>query len=308
MKFSSIFLIFFLLVSLESLAQSAEQVVPAEVVQVKKIEEPSKQSELQSYCKKMNRKFAIYGWRKIICNPKRWKFKKRSVKGDPLIYQTFINNPNSKNYSFIFCGIHGDELPSVYLCVYLVRDIIFDNPQKYKDSNIIVAPLVNPDSFFRQNPTRVNANGVDLNRNFPTKDWDRLALKLWKNRYHGDKRRNPGASGGSEIETQFVVDIITSYRPRQIVSVHGPYGFWDYDYDKKQKNWTKIRKIAYQLGRKSRHFPVKDYRVFPGSLGNYAGNDLKIPTYTLELDNVRAQSARNLWIRFKPSLQYLLTL
>jgi protein MpaA len=266
------------------------------------------QQELNRYCKKMNRRFSQFGWKKIICNPKRWKFEKRSVNGDPLLYQTFFNDPNSQKKTFIFCGIHGDELPSVYLCIHLVRDIVFDNPKKYSKSNVIIAPLANPDSFFRSYPSRVNANGVDLNRNFPTKDWDRLALKLWKSRYHSAKRRYPGIRGGSEVETQFLVDIIRRFSPTQIVSVHGPYGFWDYDYDKKQKDWKKIRKIAHILGKKSRHFPVKDYRVFPGSLGNFAGNDLKIPTYTLELDNVRAKNARQLWNRFQNSLHYLITL
>lgn len=266
-----------------------------------------KEETLKKFCSKVNKSFRNFHWRKIICNPKRWQYERLSVNGDPLLYQTFFQNPKSKVNTFIFCGIHGDELPSTYLCVHLVRDIIFDNPKKYANSNIIVAPLVNPDSFFFETPSRLNANGVDLNRNFPTKDWDELAHKLWTHRYKKSKRRYPGPKAASEIETQFLVDIIKRFNPSQIVSVHGPYGFWDYDYDHKQKDWNSVKKRAYKLGRMSRHFPVRDFRVFPGSLGNYAGNDLKIPTYTLELNSVDSRDAHYLWLRFKDSIGHVLT-
>ena len=45
-----------------------------------------------------------------------------------------------------------------------------------KTQRIIIAPLVNPDGFVRQNPTRTNANGVDPNRNFFTEDWHSKAI------------------------------------------------------------------------------------------------------------------------------------
>ncbi|MGP8154830.1 MAG: M14 family zinc carboxypeptidase [Smithella sp.] len=35
---------------------------------------------------------------------------------------------------------------------------------------IVIAPLLNSDGFLSTPSTRVNANGVDINRNFPTKD------------------------------------------------------------------------------------------------------------------------------------------
>lgn len=263
--------------------------------------------KLDEFCTRVNGSFKKYRWNKIICNPKRWKYEKISTQGDPLIYQTFFANPNSKKNTFIFCGIHGDELPSTYLCIHLVRDIIFDNPELYKNSNIIIAPLVNPDSFFFKKPSRLNANGVDLNRNFPTKDWDRLALHLWKNHYSSAKRRYPGPEAASEVETQFVVDIIKRFNPERIISVHGPYGFWDYDYLGSKTEWKKVKRTAHKLGKMSRNFPVKDFRVFPGSLGNYAGSDLQIPTYTLELNSVRSQDSHYLWMRFRNSLRYILT-
>ena len=40
-----------------------------------------------------------------------------------------------------------------------------------KDKKIVIAPLVNPDGFFSKPPKRTNSRGVDINRNFPTRDW-----------------------------------------------------------------------------------------------------------------------------------------
>ena len=78
------------------------------------------------------------------------------------------------------CGVHGDEITPIKFCFDLIEDLN-NNPQIIGENNIvIVAPIVNPDSFFKKKPTRTNARGIDINRNFPTKDWHKQALKLWK--------------------------------------------------------------------------------------------------------------------------------
>ena len=56
-------------------------------------------------------------------------------------------------------------------------------------------------------PTRVNGNGVDLNRNFPTPDWVRDAHDYWAGRTKSDPRRFPGKEANSEIETKWLNEV-----------------------------------------------------------------------------------------------------
>jgi hypothetical protein len=45
-----------------------------------------------------------------------------------------------------------------------------------------------------------------------------------------------------------------------------------------------------------------DYRFFPGSLGNYAGNERKIPIYTLELPTAYAAKSHDYWTIIRSAL------
>jgi len=84
----------------------------------------------------------------------------------------------------------------------------------FKDKCIVIAPLLNPDGFLASSPTRVNANGVDLNRNFPTKDWQAKAIRQWiaKGKI---KRYYPGAKPASEQETLFQMALIKRFNPQK---------------------------------------------------------------------------------------------
>jgi protein MpaA len=62
-------------------------------------------------------------------------------------------------------GIHGDELTSVSIVFQWLPLLETPKARRY-DWHIV--PLVNPDGLFAPEPQRVNARGVDLNRNFPT--------------------------------------------------------------------------------------------------------------------------------------------
>ncbi len=131
-------------------------------------------------------------------------------------------------------------------------------------------PSSNPDGLLREQSQRQNANGVDLNRNFPTKDWPDEAITYWQQETGGNVRRYPGRSASSEPETQWLVDQIDEFRPDIIVSMHAPYHLVDYDGPPKAPK---------QLG----GLYLRRLGVFPGSLGNYAGVDLGLPIVTVEL-------------------------
>jgi len=263
-----------------------------------------KEIQLENFCNKTNEYFKKYNWGNSNCSSYNFKHKLTSIQNNPLIYTT-IGNINAKERFLIMCGVHGDEITPIKFCFDLLKNI----ENKLDDIFIIIAPMVSPDSFLTEKPTRTNHNGVDVNRNFPTKNWDKLALKKWKHRYRSDKRRFPGHKSNSEEETKFQIELITDYRPTNIISVHAPLTLLDYD----GPSFTHDGKIhsaklfLKEMSKRADNYRIKDYPVFPGSLGNYAGNELKIPTLTLELPSSDPAKHKEFWNTFKDAFEFVLT-
>jgi protein MpaA len=141
-------------------------------------------------------------------------------------------------------------------------------------NNLIFIPCLNPDGMDANN--RTNANGVDLNRNFPTKNWgknegENATCDDCTTAYFG------GKSPASEIETQFVINIIEKYSPKLILTIHAPYKVVNYDGPAKEIA-EKISNIIDYPAEGSIGYPT------PGSFGTYCGIERNIPTITLELD------------------------
>ena len=260
-----------------------------------------KETTKNNFCDAVNNKFIQFGWNQIICNPDRWRTFSYTARGNPLLYEEFgfHETSNKSPVNLLLCGVHGDEPSGIYICFQLIREILFDNPQALKDHRLVMAPIVNPDGFFAN--TRHNANGVDPNRNLPTKDWDQLAHKVWLN-YKKDPRKYPGAQSGSEPESKLQTYLINKYKPDKIISIHSPLGFLDFDGpgDQKYHNLIRIEKRAKYLGlnieaNSKNLLKLVDFRFFPGSIGNYAGNERKIPTYTIELPSSDPLMAQDYW-------------
>ena len=72
------------------------------------------------------------------------------------------------------------------------------------------------------------------------------------------------------METQWLVKLIKEFEPDVILSLHAPYHLIDYD------GPPTAPKVLGSLS-------LRRLGVYPGSLGNYAGIDLKIPIVTVEL-------------------------
>ncbi|HLD73277.1 MAG TPA: DUF2817 domain-containing protein, partial [Bdellovibrionota bacterium] len=73
-----------------------------------------------------------------------------------------------KHNLHIYGGIHGDEPESIYAVQRLI-ELLNKEEKLYTGKHVFIVPNLNPDGFYLK--TRVNANKVDLNRNFPTKNW-----------------------------------------------------------------------------------------------------------------------------------------
>ncbi|HJV87254.1 MAG TPA: M14 family zinc carboxypeptidase [Noviherbaspirillum sp.] len=169
-------------------------------------------------------------------------------------------------------GIHGDELTASAIVFQWTQ---WMQSQPAQEFSWHIAPVVNPDGLLARKPQRVNANGVDLNRNFPTPGWEKDAQRYWAKVTGSDPRRFPGQSPLSEPETRWLNDEMERFRPDVIISVHAPFGVLDMDGP---------AKAPHRFGR----LYFSRVGVYPGSLGNYGGLHKNVPVITIELPNALA--------------------
>lgn len=174
-------------------------------------------------------------------------------------------------------GIHGDELTSSAIVFEWMQQM---DLQQAREFDWHIAPVVNPDGLLAKKPQRMNASGVDLNRNFPTPGWEYDARAYWRQTMRGDPRRFPGAAPLSEPESRWLHDEIERFKPHVIVSVHAPFGVLDFDGPKSP---------PHQFGR----LYFNRVGVYPGSLGNYGGLYKNIPVITIELPNALAMPRKD---------------
>lgn len=267
---------------------------------------PTLTPALTKWCERTDKEFSRYNWGKSRCDEFNWSHVRNSVDGHPIAWMVFGDESTleNKNVTLIMCGVHGDEITPIKFCydiLYDLKDFHWD----FSERVVIVAPIVSPDSFFKARPTRTNARGVDVNRNFPTKDWSADAIRLWTHRHGKDKRRFPGKKALSEPEVVFQVNLIKRYNPAKIISVHSPLMMLDYDGpDLTHKETGPAKDLLLSMSEKASGYKVSNYPHFPGSLGNWAGQELGIPTYTLELPNSDPHQSTKYWRQFREAIHH----
>lgn len=193
-----------------------------------------------------------------------------SKRGIPL-YTRDIERPNARMRVLVVGAIHGDELSSAALALHWMR-LAGENVDMPQPVHWRFVPVLNPDGLLAQPPRRTNASGVDLNRNFPTPNWERDAAIYWQQRTKKDPRRWPGPKALSEPESRFLHEQMQGFKPHLIVSIHAPYGVLDFDGPSVPPS---------RLGR----LYLDQVGIFPGSLGNYGGVHKGVPVVTIELPN-----------------------
>lgn len=162
------------------------------------------------------------------------------------------------NCTIIIGVVHGDEPQGEFLINNFIEK---NNIPK----NLLFVPSLNPDGLELE--TRTNANEVDINRNFPTENW----VLGERNRYFG------GESPNSEIETQFIINVIEKYAPKLIITLHTPFKIVNFD-GEGQEISKKIGQIF--------NYPIEESIGYPtpGSFGTWAGIERNIPIITIEMD------------------------
>lgn len=210
-----------------------------------------------------------------------------SRKGFPILMRSVAATKPGKHREpirvLLLGGIHGDELTAPAIVFQWMQWIHTSPAQAF---HWCVAPVVNPDGLLAPKPQRVNANGVDLNRNFPTPGWEQDAKRYWVKTTGSDPRRFPGQSPLSEPESRWLNDEMERFRPHVIISVHAPFGVLDFDGPAKAPR---------RFGR----LYFNRVGVYPGSLGNYGGVHKNVPVITIELPNALAMppqdEVRRIW-------------
>jgi protein MpaA len=180
-------------------------------------------------------------------------------------------------------GVHGDEPEGVQLAQDLLAWL------KLQSSLMpwVLIPCLNVDGFkFNQ---RTNANEVDLNRNFPTKDWTEN---------HKEKRYYPGLQPASELETKALINLIDEIQPKLIVHFHSWVPSITYT-GEKALSYAKIL----QLGHTDRIQDDIGYAT-PGSLGQYGWFNKGIPVICIEAQEKSDLS--HLWPKYHRGLKLLL--
>lgn len=213
-----------------------------------------------------------------------------SVKGKSIEhFDKTARDTGLKKRILVIAQIHGDEPQAGELALAWIERLKgIAAPSNYWR----IIPMLNPDGV--ENKTRYNENKVDLNRNFPSKDWDPKALEHWKTVQKSNPRRYPGAVGGSEPETKCAMAHLEDFRPDVVISIHTPYGQFDFDGPSDKKIATKL-------------LPWKRLGTYPGSLGHYLWDERKTPVLTIELRPDSLVSHKSGFVHFQDYLSDLIS-
>lgn len=228
----------------------------------------SKDSEVDSLCQKIGRKLSSVSSSEC----RRLNFSKPrfySVNGLPVLEKHFPAAKKAVNPPKILFigGIHGDEYSSVSVTFKWLKTLKKYHSGAY-DWHFV--PVVNPDGLLKKKSTRVNANGVDLNRNFLVSQGEMSPINHWTQNTKQRKRYYPGRDPLSEPESKMIYQLIDEIKPNVIISVHAPHGILDFD-----GSITPPKRLG--------PLRLRQLGTYPGSLGNYGFNVKGIPVMTIEL-------------------------
>lgn len=171
------------------------------------------------------------------------------------------------NTILFFAGIHGDEKNTTELLTLFLEEIKANPSMVSETKKLVIIPLLNPDGYYDRTDN-LNANEVNLNRNFGT--------TLWK----------PGGLGSmfagnesfSESETRVLRDVIEQYQPDSMVAFHSQGGLIAPEEDPKSiafGNWY-IEKSGYKY---------YDEWQYHGTATEWFVETMKGPAITVELTN-----------------------
>ncbi len=253
-----------------SAAFAEEQPEPAKISEEKSVPESETSAPLLNiaeYCEKALKDFPGKVDAKVLksaCAKVEINPICKSVQGSPIFHYERVGTHKSKQKILVFSLIHGDETGAGTVGRLWMERLETIEPR----NSWRVIPILNPDGVKAK--TRTNANKTDINRNFPTKDWEAKAKDYWAKETKSNPRRFPGDKAASEPETNCAVKQIQDFQPDFIVSIHTPLKVLDYD-------GPKVAPPKFD------YLPWRSLGHYPGSLGRYMWFERKTPVLTMEL-------------------------
>jgi hypothetical protein len=193
----------------------------------------------------------------------RWRVIGHSVEQRPLRVTTLGHGPRRVLW---VGGIHGneregrvatEELPQAFLALRDAEALV----------TLTILEDANPDGSALN--TRGNANGTDLNRNHPAKDFE-------PSRLHGLQPLD-------QPEARALHDLVLALKPHLVIVAHSWQGDHFINYDGPAAH------LAQRFSERS-GYRVKASDTFaetPGSLGSWVGTTLQTPILTLEYSRGR---------------------
>ena len=206
-----------------------------------------------------------------------------SVEGEEI--KAYRSSTKSENYIYLIAGTHGDEVEGVYVLQQLFDWLKNTDELEFA---LIVVPILNVDGY--RSGTRVNAHGVDLNRNYPDSSW---SPEFKEDKY------NPGPKALSEPENKFLDKLFEKFPPRIVLSFHSWKPIINYN--------GPCKKIAEFIERHN-NYPIADdigYET-PGSLGSYVPSKYEAPVITYECPLIsNDRGLKDIWEENRAPLERL---
>ncbi len=198
-----------------------------------------------------------------------------SVKGKDIY--AFSIKKTTKPVILVQCAIHAREYVTSKLCLLLAKDFII----RGKKGTVWFLPMVNPDGVeiaINSNPLyKANANGVDLNVNFPAK-WG----KGKSNVFVKGSENFIGEYPLSEPESRAICEFTRYILPDMSISYHskGEEIYWEFYQD--ELTLKRDEKLAL-VASKITGFPLISVKGSCGGYKDWCIQHLKIPALTIEV-------------------------
>jgi protein MpaA len=213
-----------------------------------------------------------------------------SVQGRPLTAYEFGSNLDSNMVLFI-ANMEGNEQNSANLLTQWIPDIDA-NPGKIPSGRtVVVIPHINPDGYVAD--TRLNAAGIDLNRNFPANNWSEQVTEPLGN---GVVTNDGGPYPLSAPESQALASFYEAHKPMLTLTMHSHGGIVE----------ANDAGNSDALG--ATYASLADYKAIPtykignffdytttGAFEDWANNKLNLPVLEVELESpTNDEYSRNL--------------